>query len=85
MNRDVLVDMGHEDVTVFRNPDYDEAIIGIATDNRVVYSYSKMVESLMAESEDMSYEEASEFIDYNTIRALPYIENAPVIMYDFES
>ncbi len=85
MNRDVLVDMGHEDVTVFRNPDYDEAIIGITTDNRVVYSYSKMVESLMAESEDMSYEEASEFIDYNTIRALPYIENAPVIMYDFES
>lgn len=85
MNRDVLVDMGHEDVTVFRNPDYDEAIIGITTDNRVVYSYSKMVESLMAESEDMSYEEASEFIDYNTIRALPYIENAPVIMYDLES
>lgn len=85
MNRDVLVDMGHEDVTVFRNPDYDDAIIGITTDNRVVYSYSKMVESLMAESEDMSYEEASEFIDYNTIRALPYIENAPVIMYDLES
>ena len=48
---------------------------------RVVYSYEKMVEALMAE-DGMTDEEAREFIDYNTIRALPYFPNAPIVMYD---
>jgi hypothetical protein len=40
-----------------------------------------MVEELM-EDEECSYEEAVEWIDYNTIRALPYAgENGPIIMY----
>lgn len=47
---------------------------------RVVYDYDKMVEHLMKE-DDMTMEEAVEFIDYNTMRALPYAgEGAPIIM-----
>ena len=81
--REYLVNLGLEDVVVFDCPEYDDAIIGTTPDDRVVYSYSKMVDCLMA-NEDMSYEEAVEFIDYNTIRSLPYIENAPIVVYGLE-
>ena len=84
MNRDILVEMGYEDVTVFENPDFDSAIIGVSSDGQVVYSYSKMVEHLVKQDK-MSYEEAEEFIAYNTIRALPYFKNAPIVMYDLEN
>ena len=70
-----------EDAIVFDNMSYDGSIIGVTTDDRVVYSYDKMVEELM-QDEEWSYEDAVEWIDYNTIRALPYAgENAPIIMY----
>jgi hypothetical protein len=60
-----------EDAIVFDNMSYDGSIVGVTTDGRVVYDYDKMVEELM-EDEQWSYEEAVEWIDYNTIRALPY-------------
>lgn len=70
-----------EDAIVFDNMSYDGSIVGVTTDGRVVYDYDKMVEELM-EDEECSYEEATEWIDYNTIRALPYAgENGPIIMY----
>lgn len=30
---------------------------------------------------EMGYEDAVEFIEYNTIRSLPYVKQAPVVMY----
>ena len=50
-NLDLIREFGLEDAMVFRDPDYDDAIVGI------------------------------EFIDYNTIRTIPYLGvNAPIIM-----
>ena len=70
-----------EDAIVFDNMSYDGSIVGVTTGDRVVYDYDQMIEELM-EDEGWSYEEAAEWIDYNTIRALPYAgENAPIIMY----
>ena len=70
-----------EDAIVFDNMSYDGSIVGVTTDDRVVYDYDKMVEELM-EDEGWSYEDAAEWINYNTIRALPYAgEHAPIIMY----
>ena len=70
-----------EDAIVFDNMSYDSSIIGVTTDGRVVYDYDKMIEELM-QDEEWSYEEAAEWIDYKTIRALPYAgDNAPIIMY----
>lgn len=70
-----------EDAIFFDNMSYDGSIVGVTTDGRVVYDYDKMVEELIRD-EEWSYEEAAEWIDYNTIRALPYAgENAPIIMY----
>ena len=80
-NKDILMDQGFENFIIFENPDYDSAIIGITENNQVVYDYEKMIEHLMQE-DDISYEEAIDFISYNTIRSLPYAgEGAPIIMY----
>ena len=75
---------GFDDVIYF--PDYgDECIVGIDSNNRAVYSFEKMIKYLMKDgTEDI---DAIEWIEYNTIRALPYIDNAtdghaPIIMYD---
>ena len=73
-----------EDAIVFDNMSYDGSIVGVTTEGRVVYSYDKMVEELM-QDEEWSYEDAAEWIDYNTIRALPYMgENGPIIMYNIQ-
>ena len=70
-----------EEAIVFDNVAYDNSIIGVTTDNRVVYDYDKMIEEMMID-EECSYDDAVDWIDYNTIRSLPYAgENAPIIMY----
>ena len=82
--RELLCDRGLEDAVVFDSPDYDDAIIGVTHDDRVVYSYPAMVR-ILQERDEMTEEEAQEFIDYNTIRAIPYGgENPPVVMYPIE-
>ena len=82
-NRQLLVDFGYENSTIFENPSYDAAIIGVSTDGQVIYDYDKMIGCLMDE-DNMTYDEAVDFIDYNTIRALPYAgEGAPIVMYKF--
>jgi hypothetical protein len=79
--RSLLCEMGYEDAVVFDNPEFDPAIVGVTEDGCVVYDYEKMVAHLM-ETDGISAVDAIEFIDYNTIRALPYAgEKAPVIMY----
>lgn len=76
-----LLDAGYEDVVYLVNYSYDDALIGVSQDGRAIYDYDKMVEWLVKE-EEWSVEEAMEWIDYNTIRALPYMgEGAPIIMY----
>lgn len=82
--KDRLVEMGYDQATVFVDPDYISAVIGISDGGRVVYSREKMVNYLM-ENEGMSTEEAQEFIDFNTVRAIPYMgEHRPIIVYPIE-
>lgn len=73
-----LCEMGYEHVVIFEDPDYAEAFIGISNNDRAVYDYEKMIECLSGE---MSEEDAIEFIDYNTIRSLSYVEGAPIIVF----
>ena len=80
-NRKVLADLDYEDLVVFENPDYDSAIIGVSHDNRVVYDYDKMLEFLV-DNENMTIEEAADFISYDTIRSLSYQGmDAPIVMF----
>ena len=78
--RQRLVDEGYEDVVIFENPSYDSALIGVTTDERAVYDYDLMVKGLV-EQEGMDEFEAMERIDYNTIRACSYYQDAPIIMF----
>lgn len=83
-NRDLLCDAGYEESIVFESPDYDSAILGVTEDGRVVYDYYKMIQDLM-DQDGMTRDEAIEFLEYNTIRALPYAgEEAPIIMTRLE-
>lgn len=76
-NRDKLLEAGYEDFLVI--PEFDAAIIGMDVNERVVYDFDKMVECLV--DEDCNEESAIEWIEYNTIRSLPYQgERAPIIM-----
>lgn len=82
--KDLLNELGYEDTVVFENPSYLKAIIGISDDGALCYSYEKMVECLM-EEDKMEQEDAMEFIDYNTIRALPYASSMgvrPIVVYN---
>lgn len=76
-----LLEAGYEDVVILENYSYDDALIGVTEDGRAVYDFDKMVSWLM-ETEGFTQDEAVEWIEYNTIRALPYAgPDAPVIMY----
>jgi hypothetical protein len=76
-----LLDAGYEDVVILENYSYDDALVGVTDDNRAVYDFNKMVEWLVT-TEGLTVDEAIEWIEYNTIRALPYAgEQAPIIMY----
>ncbi len=77
--KELLCDMGLEGITVLENPSYSTAVIGLSHDDRLIYDYDKMVDFLV-ETDGMTPEEAMEFIDYNTIRALPYFPNAPIVL-----
>ena len=51
---------------------FDNAIVGVGernnTDSMIVYDYDKMVKVLVTR-DDMSYEEAEEYIDFNIVGA----------------
>lgn len=70
-----------EDILFFQNPQFNDAIIGVTTDNRVVYDFDLMVESLINQDFCDNATDAIEFIDYNTIRICQYIDNPPIIIY----
>ena len=71
----------YDGAVLFDNPSFDNSIIGISTNNNIIYDLTSMVDEL-AEDDDMSYEEALEFIDYNTLRTIPYINEGskPIVM-----
>lgn len=83
-NREILSDLDYEELVVFENPDYDNAIIGVSHDDRVIYDYDKMVEHLV-NKENMTVEDAADFISYDTIRSLSYRgSDAPIVMFGIE-
>lgn len=82
--KDYLCERGYEDAVVLESPDYLKAIVGVSDDGRVIYDYEKMARCLM-ETDGMDYEEATEFIDFNTLGALPYMgEKRPIILNKIE-
>lgn len=72
------------EIKLFDNPRYPNSIIGLTHDDRAIYDMEQMIVDLM-EEDKISYIDALEFIEYNTIRALPYMGgDAPIILYTKE-
>lgn len=63
--------------------DLEPAFVGFTNNNRVVYSYDKIVELLM-KRDGMTQEDAMEYIDFNIIRAIPYMSKPPLILYPID-
>lgn len=84
---DELCDYAEENnlpIKLFDNPRYPNSIIGLTQDNRAIYDMEQMITDLMVE-DNISYTDALEFIEYNTLRALSYEGNdAPIVLYQKE-
>lgn len=81
--KEKLLNNGYEGVTYLVDFSYDDALIGVSHDGRAIYDFDKMVEWMMKE-EECSYEEAVEWIEFNTIRALSYMgQYGPIVVYPF--
>ena len=84
INEDIRM-MLDEEAIVFDNPSFDNAIIAVDQDGRAVYDYDLMVEELMRD-EEWTMEDAIEWIEYNTLRAIPYVgDMAPIVVYRLEA
>jgi hypothetical protein len=60
----------------------DEAVIGVhfdTEDPKLVYSISKIVDCFVKQGMDV--DDAIEHYEYNTARAIPYVKNAPILIY----
>ena len=82
--KDLLNELEYRNTVVLENPSCLNAIIGITDEGALCYSYEKMIECLM-EEDKMEYEDAMEFVDYNTIKVLPYLSSIgvrPIVIYD---
>ena len=60
------------DAILLDNPSFDNSIIGLSTEGGVVYDLERMAEELAVEDQ-IPLDEAYEFIDYNTLRSLGYM------------
>ena len=75
-----------ENSILLENYSYDSAIIGATKEGSVLYDYDLMIQWLQ-ETEGFSCDDAAEWIEYNTLRAIPYMYNhgiAPTIVYKDE-
>ena len=92
--RDKILDNGFERFIVYDYPSFDDSIIGVEVNGAIVYAYPLMVEEYIMDecdnteslTNDELYEkrtDAMEFIDYNTLRATPYMGPTAPVVLDF--
>ncbi|MCQ2076729.1 MAG: hypothetical protein MJZ20_06830 [Bacteroidaceae bacterium] len=68
------------EIKILDNHAYDKSIVGVTLDGRLVYDYNKMLEEYQKD-EHCSYEDAAEWIHFNTLRSIPYMgEDGPIII-----
>jgi len=97
--QDFINEWGLEDDVIILEPqnDFNKGIVGVTEDrHHIVYSLDKLAiafaESFQkedkCENKEMEfhdwYMEAVEYLDFNTVRAIPYMNQdyAPILMYD---
>lgn len=80
--RDFLVDLMQDEELLFADG-FDDAIMGVdMVNNRVIYSYTRMLEILVVD-EEMTMEDAIEHLDFNVLGA--YVgERTPIYMHEID-
>lgn len=78
--KQLIKDYEYEDIVIFSNPSYASAFLGISEDNRAIYDYNEMIKFL-CKNDKINELDAIEFIEFNTLRALPYYENSPIVLH----
>ena len=70
---------GHEETVFFEHPSMVKAITGITDSEQLIYDYNLMIEAAM-EEEGWTCEDAIDWIEYNTLRSIPYMgSNHPIV------
>lgn len=64
----------HTDTVFFESPSFVKAITGITESGQLIYDYNLMITAAMEEN-DWTEEDAIEWIEYNTLRSIPYMGN----------
>lgn len=71
---------------ILDNPSFDCSIIGVTFDGRLIYNYDLMARELYEEQGFEEYNDSYEFINYNTLRAVPYMgAKRPMIMWNADN
>ena len=79
--KDIIEGMGL-DAPVMVMDDYDEAVIGMTLDNRLIYSLDKIRQILM-DVDGMTQEDAEDYISYNIVGSInPNDDRYPILAYD---
>lgn len=97
--KELIQDWNIEDDTIILEPqeEFNGGIIGVTEDKcHLIYSYDKLIESLAQaykkqaegkteETDEDFISQACEWLDFNTIRSLPWMdsEHRPIIIYEF--
>ena len=76
-----LLENGYEGIKYLTDFSYDDALIGVTHDDRAVYDYNLMIDWLVKE-QGLTEQEAVEWIDFNTIGALPFGgSDTPLVLF----
>ena len=78
-NNGIIVDDTKE---ILQIDGFEKALVGITDDDRLVYSYEKMVEIMMEEGADKY--DAMDYVDYNIMRFQGYISRHPIVVYEID-
>lgn len=82
-----IEDLELEEGTIVLEPQssYNKAIIGVSINSKhIIYSYDLLLSTLVESG--MSYEDAMDWLEYNTFRSLDYmdVEYRPIITRSIE-
>ena len=95
--RKKIDDAGFTNSIVYDNPSFDDSIIGVDDNGKIVYSFQLMIDEFIRDEMNETFDglhsdeyydkrdEAIEFIEYNTVRATPYMSTygIPPLIIDY--
>lgn len=69
----------YPDIEFIRVDGFDDAVIGMTTDFKLVYCVGDMIDILIEEGMDDT--DAIDHFEYNVVRSIPYVSEAPILVY----